>query len=81
MFPQPTQWHTSAAAPEPHDSTEGGRASSSQGASASGRQPIDYIFGFLPGARQQELASARDTPGVNPPLQGLWVCREVADIA
>ena len=60
---QPTQWHTSAEAPEPAESADASRAGSDQGASTSGRQPVDFIFGFLPEARQQELAAGRGATG------------------
>ncbi|CAK0785333.1 hypothetical protein CVIRNUC_008540 [Coccomyxa viridis] len=56
---EPTQWHTSAEAPEPSESADADRAGSDWGASTSGRQPVDFIFGFLPEARKQELAAGR----------------------
>ena len=74
---QPTQWHTSAEAPEPFESTGADRAGSDRGASTSGRQPVDFIFGFLPAARQQELAAGRGATGeldVKKFIQRAWTC-------
>ena len=60
---QPTQWHTSAEAPEPLESAGADRAGSDWGASTSGRQPVDFIFGFLPEPQKQELAAGRGATG------------------
>ena len=75
---QPTQWHTSAEAPQPSESADADRAGSDRGASTSGRQPVDFIFGFLPGARKQELAAGRGTTGeldIKKSTQCAWACR------
>ena len=74
---QPTQWHTSAEAPEPSESADANRAGSDWGASTSGRQPVDFIFGFLPEPRKQELAAGRGTTGeldVKKFIWRAWTC-------
>lgn len=75
---QPTQWHTSAEAPEPSESADADRAGSDWGASTSGRQPVDFIFGFLPEARKQELAAGRGATGeldIKKSMNRAWTCR------
>ena len=63
--PQPTQWHTSATAEPPASaaSESSRRVNSSQGASTSGRQPVDYLFSFLSSHRQQTIAAERQASG------------------